>query len=176
MGIFRRDLMIDQVKQCVSSINANQSFLVSPPMFASIIVHTNSTTIPWPNTSTILMLLSMRHYGKQVLRREHRSFAESKSLWREPPLELSAKNSSPRVKKNLGEDKNSRWINSSPRAKKKLSPKNSLPRASQLALGEEILLREFFSALGEEIFKESLLHLHTFSIINMHLYKGYVQI
>jgi hypothetical protein len=30
---------------------------------------------------------------------------ESKNLWREPPLGLSAKNSSPRVKKILGEDK-----------------------------------------------------------------------
>jgi hypothetical protein len=77
MGIFRRDLMIDQVKQCVSSINANQSFLVSPPMFASIIVHTNSTTIAWPNTSTVLMLLSMRHYGKQVLRREQKPLARA---------------------------------------------------------------------------------------------------
>jgi hypothetical protein len=35
----------------------------------------------------------------------NRAFAESKSLWREPPLGLSAKNSSPRVKKILGEDK-----------------------------------------------------------------------
>jgi hypothetical protein len=41
--------------------------------------------------------------------RENRAFAESKNLWREPFLRLSAKNSSPRVKKEtLGEEKNSR--------------------------------------------------------------------
>jgi hypothetical protein len=39
----------------------------------------------------------------------NRSFTESKNLWREPSLGLSAKNSSLRVKtKTLGEDKNSR--------------------------------------------------------------------
>jgi hypothetical protein len=45
-------------------------------------------------------------------------------------------------------------------SKKKLSAKNSTPRASRLAL-------------GEEIFKKSRFHLQTFSIINMHLYKRY---
>jgi hypothetical protein len=88
----------------------------------------------------------------QPLTTGNRAFAESKSLWREPPLGLSAKNSSPRVKKILGEDKNSRWINSSSWAKKKLSAKNSSPRANQLALGEEILRREVFLTLGEEFF------------------------
>jgi hypothetical protein len=47
-------------------------------------------------------------------------FAERNTLWWEPNLELSAKSSSPRVKKIiLGEEKNSRWRYSSPRAKKK---------------------------------------------------------
>jgi hypothetical protein len=72
-------------------------------------------------------------------------FAERNTLWWEPNLELSAKSSSPRVKKIiLGEEKNSRWRYSSPRAKKILSAKNSSPRASLLALGKEILRREYF--------------------------------
>jgi hypothetical protein len=43
-------------------------------------------------------------------------------------------------------------------------------------LGEEILRQEFFLALGEVILKKSLSHFQTFFIINMHLYKGYIQI
>jgi hypothetical protein len=98
------------------------------------------------------------------------AFAESNTLWWEPNLGLSAENSSTRVKKIiLGEENNSRWRNSSSRAKEKLSVRNSL--------GEEILHREFFFlALGEVILTNSLFHLQTFFIINMHLYKGYVQI
>jgi hypothetical protein len=47
-------------------------------------------------------------------------------------------------------------------SQKKLSAKNSAPRASRLALGEEILRREFFFAVREEFFKISLFHLHIF--------------
>jgi hypothetical protein len=60
--------------------------------------------------------------------------------------------------------------------KKILSAKNSSPRASRLALGEEILRREFFYCSRRRNFKKSLFHLQFFSIIDMHLYKGYVQI
>jgi hypothetical protein len=63
----------------------------------------------------------------------------------------------------LGSRRRAPWRNSSPRAKEKLSVKNSSPRV-------------FFLALGEVIFKNSPFHLQTLFIINMHLYKGYVQI
>jgi hypothetical protein len=55
-------------------------------------------------------------------------------------------------------------------------------RASPWALSEKFFAesKKKFSAqiktLGEEILKKTLLHLQTFSIINMHLYKGYVKI
>jgi hypothetical protein len=83
----------------------------------------------------------------------------NKHLWREHPLGLSAKNSSPRVKKlsakikTLGEE----FLHREPN---KLSAKNSSPRANQMVLGEEILRREFFS-LGEEILKN---HVFTFKL------------
>jgi hypothetical protein len=41
---------------------------------------------------------------------------------------------------------------------------------------KKFFAESFFIALGEEILKKSLFHLQFFSIINMHLYKGYVQI
>jgi hypothetical protein len=80
----------------------------------------------------------------------NRVFAESNILRWELNLKLSTKISLARVKTNiLGEEKNSRRRISSPRAKKYSRRRN---------------------------FKKSLFHLQFFSIINMHLYKGYVQI
>jgi hypothetical protein len=60
-------------------------------------------------------------FWKGVLMTGKRAFAESKNLWREPPLRLSAKSFSPRVKiKILGEEQT---------LSKKISVKNSSPRA-----------------------------------------------
>jgi hypothetical protein len=104
----------------------------------------------------------------------NRVFAESNILRWELNLKLSTKISLARVKTNiLGEEKNSRRRISSPRAKKYSRRRISSPRASRLALGEEILHREFFYCSRRRNFKKSLFHLQFFSIINMHLYKGY---
>jgi hypothetical protein len=98
------------------------------------------------------------------------AFAESNTLWWEPNLGLSAENSSTRVKKNNS------------RRRKQLSVKKFFVESKRKTLGEEFSRRRnssprvFFLALGEVILKNSLFHLQTFFIINMHLYKGYVQI
>jgi hypothetical protein len=104
-----------------------------------------------------LLLDLLCHYGKQVLRREQKALARA----------------CPRA---LGEELFTESKKENSRRRQKLSVKSSSPRANRLALGEGFLRREFFFALGKEIFKKSLFHLQTFSTINMHLYKGYIQI
>jgi hypothetical protein len=60
-------------------------------------------------------------------------------------------------------------------SQQKFSAKNSSLRAKK-TLGEEFFVESISSALSKEIFLKLLFHLQTFSILNMHLYKGYVQI
>jgi hypothetical protein len=73
--------------------------------------------------------------------------------------------------------KNSRRRISSPR-EKKYSGRRILHLEQAVWLSAKKFFAEcFFIALGEEILKKkSPFHLQFFSIINMHLYKGYVQI
>jgi hypothetical protein len=109
-------------------------------------------------------LLYLTHYGKPSLRREQ--YSSARALSRALGEDL------------FGESKNlySRWRIKLSAKKKILSVKNYSPRASRLALGEEVLRREFFRSRRSNFFKKSLFHPQTFSIINMHLYKWYVQI
>jgi hypothetical protein len=97
------------------------------------------------------------------------AFAESKTFWWEPNLELSAKSSLPREKKiSAGKTTLSKGI------LRREQKKNSRRRILWLS-AKKIFVGSFFS-LGKVIFKNSLFHLQTFIIINMYLYKGYVQI
>jgi hypothetical protein len=100
-------------------------------------------------------------------------FTESNTLWREHILGLSANSSSPRVKKFSAKIKT---LSSSLR-QKNYRRRISSPRASRLALAKKFFAKSIFLALDEVIFFKKI----TFSpsnlfIINMHLYKGYVQI
>jgi hypothetical protein len=82
-------------------------------------------------------------------------------------LGLSAKSSSPRVKKKiLGEDGNS---------KKKTIDKQFFAESQLTGPRRRNSSPRVFFALGKEIFKKHF-SLQTFFIINTHLYKGYVQI
>jgi hypothetical protein len=63
----------------------------------------------------------------------------SNFLWREPPLGLSAKSSSPRVKKKFS-------------AKKKTLGEEFFAESQKITLGEEFFAECIFSTLGEEIF------------------------
>jgi hypothetical protein len=59
----------------------------------------------------------------------------------------------------------------------RLSVKKASPRVKKISRAKiKILRREFFLALGEEILKNHFFTFNFFSIINTHLYKGYVQI
>jgi hypothetical protein len=90
------------------------------------------------------------------------AFAESNTLWREPTLGLSVKSSSPRVKKILSENK--------------LSAKKFFAESKKKTLGEEILHREYFYCSRRSNFKKFTFSPSKFFILNMHLYKEYVQI
>jgi hypothetical protein len=80
----------------------------------------------------------------------NRPFAVSNFLWREPPLGLSAKSSSPKLSVK----------NSSPRAKKLTLGEEFFAESQKITLGEEFFAESIFSTLGEEIFFKKI----TFSL------------
>jgi hypothetical protein len=107
-------------------------------------------------------------YGKQGLRPEQKSLARASPRALGEELFTESKKNSRRIQK-LSELILCREL-------RKNSRRRILRREQDDRLSAKKFFAESFFSLGEEIFKKSLFHLHTFSIINMHLYKGYVQI